>query len=412
MTGMPTDALDLHDAATDDSESPATAFNGVGLGAGLNQIIADAEGTGTKVGPGSSAPARGKALIGSGVASGSGKQQSIWDTLARKNMLVNGAGRTKQRGTLPTTDNSYAIDRSRVLMENANGFVVTQETTTLPTAPGALRGKRYTVGSGNNGKGGDWMPVIAADMDEVAGGVVSLQCKLYISNVRLANMRMAITQFVGTADAISGDPVSSWGADGTNPTLAANWSFVNTPASLAMTATTWTAKYVENQTISSSAKNLAVLIWNDARTTTAADFFIVTDIQLERGAVCTAVERLDEALEEYECMRWFERIASPGAGHQIGPAQATSSNAITLVVPYKVRKRTAPATSPSANADVSVLNADTSNAGTGTISVGHSGPDRADMTISSIGTVTLVAGNTATVRWVNGTGYFDVSAEP
>lgn len=335
MTGMPTDALDLADAATDNSATPATAFGGAkNLGTGLNEIIADAEATGTKVGPGASAPARGKALVGTGVTSASGKQQSIWDRFSRRNLIVNGTGRTKQRATMPTTDNSYAIDRMRLLMENANGFTITQETSTLPAAPGAKYGYRFTVGSGTNGKGGGFWPVISPSMGEVAGGVLSLQAALYISNARLANLRIGVAQFTGSADAISGDPVTTWGADGTNPTLAASWSFANTPTSLALSATTWAVKYAENVSISASATNVAVVVWNDARTTTAADFFIVTDIQLERGAVSTAIERVDEGEERALCRDWLRAFGGDDASEYIGSGPALGATQAVVFIPF------------------------------------------------------------------------------
>jgi hypothetical protein len=267
-----------------------------------------------------------------------------------KNLIVNGTGRTKQRGTMPTTDNSYAIDRMRLLMENANGFTITQETTTLPTAPGANYGYRFTVGAGNNGKGGGFWPVVAPDMEGVAGGLLSLQAQFYISHVRLANLRMGIAQFTGTADAISGDPVSAWGADGTNPTLAASWSFADTPVSLALSATTFTQKFSQNVSISSSAKNVAVLIWNDARTTTAADFFIVTDIQLERGAACTAVERTPEPIERALCLDWLEVIKAAATTALFATGVITSATTGALSIRY-LPKRIAPTLSTSTLSD-------------------------------------------------------------
>lgn len=391
MTGMPTRALDLHHAATDDSETPATAFNGTGLGAGLNQIIDDAVGTAQHVGSGSSTPARGKALIASGVTDGAGNQGSIWDRYERKNLLVNGTGRTLQRATLPTADNSYGFDHARVLMENANGFTISQETSTLPAAPGPNYGMRHTVGSGNNGKGGYWQPILLADMPEVAGGAASLQCKLYISNARLANMRVGLMQFTGTADAISGDPVSAWNADGTNPTLATNWAFVNTPASQALAATTWTTVYIENMAVSSSAKNLAVMVWNDARTTTAADYFIVTDIQLERGAVCTAVERIPQPIEQLLCLPWYEEQGGDNSSEPLDDGQAFSTTqAIPLVSFFP--KRIVPALSVSAAADFAVTQANATVTALTTLTLGVASKRRATL-VATVGSAVLVAGS-------------------
>lgn len=377
----------------------STMFGGsIAHSTGINLILSNLIATQKRLGTGSqTAPGRGLALIGTGTADGDGNQGSIWDTNARRNLLVNGTGRTKQRATLPITDNSYASDRSRILMENANGFVVTQETTTLPTAPGALYGKRYTVGSGNNGKGGDWMPLLNADMNDLPGGVVSAQCKLYISHTRLANMRVGLMQFTGTADAISGDPVSAWGADGTNPTLAANWAFVNTPASLALAATTWTTVRVDNQTLSSSAKNIALLVWNDARTTTAADFFIVTDIQLERGAVCTDVERIPEALERLLCQDWLLVIGGGDANEALGAGQATSTTISRVDYQFGRSMRTLPAGSVSAAADWSVTAATGALTACSTFTFALNTPRNVSMVATAGSGTPLVAGNASRV---------------
>ncbi len=354
MTDFPNGTFDLPVAATDNSETPATAFGGTGLGAGLNRFRTNIIALGAKLGFVAGTPSRGTALIGSATG-------SLWDRTARPTMLRNGNGRIKQRATLPTVDNSYGFDGWRTLMENANGFTLSQETSTLPTAPGALYGMRHTVGSGNNGKGGCWQPVLFADMEDVPGGVVSLQCKLYISNARLANMRFAVMQFTGTADnggTAFPDPITTWGADGTNPTPATNWAFANTPASQALTATTWTTVYIENVSISSSAKNLAVMVWNDARTTTAADYFIVTDIKLERGAVCTAIERADQGLEEKRCLDWLQVIdASANSSATFANGMVSTTTDAYCSLQYLQRMRAVPTVSISAAADFALHDA-------------------------------------------------------
>jgi hypothetical protein len=410
MAGMPTRQLTLSHAATDSSETPATAFAGTGLGAGLNAIIDDAKGTAVKVGSGASSPSRGKVLVGSGQVDADSNQQSIWVPYQGKNLIANGTGRTKQRTTMPTTDNSYAIDRMRLLMEQTNGWTISQETSTLPTAPGAQYGFRFTVGAGSAGKGGGFWPVVAADMAEVAGGVLSLQANIYISNARLTNMRIGIAQFTGTADAISGDPVSTWNADGTNPTLAANWSFASTPASLALAATTFGAKYAENVAISSSAKNVAMLVWCDGRSINAADFFIVTDIQCERSAVCTSVERVPEPIERVLALAWYEEFGGDNSAEPFDQAQCFSTTQAIAVVSY-FPKRIAPAFSMSAATDFSITQSNASTTALTTLTLGVASKRRASL-VATVGSAVLAAGNASRLAANTTNARLQFSSEP
>jgi hypothetical protein len=280
--------------------------------AGINKMIHDIAEAWNKLGLGSSVPARAEALFGSGAGT------TIYDRLARRNLLMNGSCRTKQRTTMPTVDNSYGFDGWRVLMENANGCTLAQESADLPTLGPAYAAK-LIVGAGNNGKFGHWQPILYEDCRDIAGGVVSLQGQIKASNARLANTRLAVMQFAGTPNAISGDPISAWGADGTNPTPAASWSFAGTPISLGVT-TAWLPYYVENVPISSAAKNLAVMYWCDARTTTVGDYLLATDVQLERGAVCSAVDRVPLAQEIWDAYYW---LYAP-VGESVGRASSAS----------------------------------------------------------------------------------------
>ena len=43
--------------------------------------------------------------------------------------------------------------------------------------------------------------------------------------------------WTGTADTVTSDVVSAWGADGVTPTWATNWTAENTPSNLGVTNT-------------------------------------------------------------------------------------------------------------------------------------------------------------------------------
>ena len=290
---------------------------------------------GTKVGTGSSAPARAKALVASGAGT------SVWDTLARDNLLTNGDFRIWQRGTAaPTaTDNAYGPDRWRLLLGAANAFTIDRETSDVPTV-GGKSGCKLTVGSGNNNKGGIFQVMEGISVKHLRGKKVSLQVSLK-ATAALTNTRIAVLEWTSTEDSTTGDPISAWNSVGTNPTLAANWAYLNTPASLAVT-TGHVIYRVENLTVGASANNLAVLIWSDATTTTTTtDILRIFDAQLEEGEVCTEVSRRSVGLELLLCQRFFIRIEDFGSsGARIiawGTAITTTVARVYIMWPTTMR---------------------------------------------------------------------------
>ena len=214
----------------------------------------------------------GTAFYTIGLATSSGSSPGA----VARNYVINGSFKGQQCA-IGTTDNSYVCDGWRVLMENANGVTTTFSTSSVPG--GAMYRLVGTVGSGNNGKFGFFHPIANGDMQELRSQVVSILASLK-ATAGISDVRIGIMQWTGTADAITADPISAWNAAGTNPTLIANWAFVNTPANLSVT-TAFADYSVINQTIGGSSNNLAILIWSDDRTTTTT-----TDV-LEIGGYVT-----------------------------------------------------------------------------------------------------------------------------
>lgn len=301
----------------------------------------------TKLGLGSSSPARGKSPVGDGTG-------SIWDATARKNRLVNGNFLVSQRATLGTTDNSYILDRWRLLLEAASAAAAAQEASDLPT-DGSKRGCRLTVGSGEDNKFGIFQVLEFADCADLRGKSVSVQAKLK-ATAGITDVRMAVLEFTGTADSVSGDPISAWNAAATNPTLAANWAYLGTPANLSPT-TSWATYRVEGLTVGASANNLAVLIWCDDETTTVTtDILRITDVQLEEGAVCTNVERRRYAEELYDCQWWLVVIGFNSTTARAGVGLCSANNAGEAIFPLPREMRTVPAATYAAAAKYQVYN--------------------------------------------------------
>jgi hypothetical protein len=125
---------------------------------------------------------------------------------------------------------------------------------------------------------------------------VSFKAKVS-ATTNLDNLKCAIVSWSGTADTYTTDIVSAWNAEGTNPTLVANWTYENTPVNLSPT-TSYATYRVQGIIDASSVANVAVFIWSDVTTTTVtSDILYLADVQAEIGAVATPFERRHRVLE-------------------------------------------------------------------------------------------------------------------
>lgn len=151
----------------------------------------------------------------------------------------------------------------------------------------------------------------AQDTVPLRGQTVSISADLWGTNV--SNIRMAVIEWGGTLDTLTSDVVGTWATG--NPTLATDWTYIGTPASIAITGTR-TRYEVENITISIGTSNLAVFIWtpdNEA----SGDLFNVADVQLEVGTTATAfVARLvteEQSLVNFFYQKTYSMGSLPGA---------------------------------------------------------------------------------------------------
>lgn len=227
--------------------------------------------------------------------------------LGAQQIARNGSFAIAQRA-MPTGDNVYGLDGWRMLTENANGYVVTQDTADVPT--GAGYAMKIVVGSGNNGKFGAFSPIENKDILKTRGGVVSLLVPLKATSGLTdgtGKVRICLAQWTGTADSVASDPVTTWGAEGTNPTLSGSWSCANTPSAIAVT-TAWVDYKVENVSISASATNLGIMVWSDDRaTTTTTDILrIGGKVTLTQGASASSAVILPFGVEWQRTQRYYQ----------------------------------------------------------------------------------------------------------
>jgi|694.fasta_scaffold35481_6 hypothetical protein len=253
-----------------------------------------------------------------------------------RNRLINGGMDIAQRGTSFTSgannDDAYVLDRFYILSDGNDAIDVTQ-TTTVPT------GAKFSIGldvETTNKKFGIAQIIENANCFDAIGGAVTLSFQAKVSaTTKLDNVKCAIVAWSGTADSVTSDIISAWGAEGTNPTLIANATYENSPANLNVT-TSFATYSVTANVDTASTSNIIVFIWSDVTDTTAGDFLYITNVQLEKGTQATGFEYRQYGTELNLCQRYYETLGFGLLG------VANSSTGIWAQMLFKVQKRATP----------------------------------------------------------------------
>ena len=257
-----------------------------------------------------------------------------------RNRIINGGFDIAQRGTSfvsgANNDDTYNLDRWYVLSDGNDVVDITQ-TTTVPT------GAKFSIGldvETTNKKFGIAQIIENANCFDAIGKTVTLSFDARVSSTtKLDNVKCAIVAWSGTADTVTSDIISAWGAEGTNPTLIANATYENSPANL--NVTTSFARYTVSAAVdTSNTTNIIVFIWSDVTDTTAGDFLYITNVQLEVGSVATPFERRDYGRELIMCQRYYETQYFNSAGQNFQAAVSGSTYSYTWH--FKVTKRAQP----------------------------------------------------------------------
>lgn len=294
-------------------------------------------------------------------AAGTSKKITIDNVANRirinKNYLINGDFIVPQRGITFTAatdvvnnDDTYLLDRW-VLLSDGNDIVdVSQETTIVPA--GSYASMKVEVVTANK-KFGFVQIVEARNAAKLIGSFASqaMKAQKVVGNSTLETLRVGILAWDGAEDAVTSDVVdgSNWNAAGTDPTLAANWTYENTPFDIMLTDS-WVTTAIENISIDTvSTKNVAVFIWCDDVDATVGDLMYLTDVKFEKGSVATAYVAKTAQEELADCQRYFEKsydqASAPGAtvanGNVLSYAQDTFTTQCNIQH-FKTTKRAVP----------------------------------------------------------------------
>jgi hypothetical protein len=261
-----------------------------------------------------------------------------------RNKIINGDFSIAQRGTSFTSsannDDAYTLDRWYILSDGNDAIDVTQETTTVPT--NQLTAIALDVETADK-KFGIAQIIEQKNCVGLIGNTVTLSFKAKVSaTTDLDNIKCAIVAWDGTADTVTSDIISAWGAEGTNPTLIANATYENAPVNLNVT-TSYATYSVTAAVDTASTKNIIVFIWSDVTTVATGNFLYITDVQLEAGTTASDFEFLPVDVNLGRCERYCEVYEGSSEGSQIPQsiAQCDLNNRAETIIHY-TRKRASP----------------------------------------------------------------------
>jgi hypothetical protein len=204
-----------------------------------------------------------------------------------------------------STDDTYCYDDWIALLETAGNWHFQSSGTAPPTgAANHIRVVPYVAGTpGTQGKFGLLQILEARDSGpylELAKASLAFKCRYDIAPTGGPGpIKLGIFSWTGTADAVTSDIVSTWNADGVEPTWAAGWTL---EGSTALTPTAaWLEYYLEDVAIDAAGvKQLGILIWTDDRTANQFVSVDFADVCLVPGAYAISIKYLRRRIDEEE----------------------------------------------------------------------------------------------------------------
>lgn len=316
-----------------------------------------------------------------------------------RNRLLNGDFQVWQRGitlTDPISTNFYGADRwgcARTAF--AAGITVTQQST--QTNSKSMRVQR-TAANASTSVLFLAQTLETQEVKKLAGKQVTLSFKV----LKGAN-------FSATSNILQASILAGIGTDGN--LITASFTGQTTVANLNQVITDTSTLYTVTGTVPTNATQLGVQFqYTPVGTAGAADYFEITDVQLEESPVATPFERRFYGLELSLCQRYFVRLVDKTGNHSIGTGVAISATAMQLHRYLGVEMRIPPALTLSGAANFICINSTGGTAGAATsITLGltKSNCVRFDVTVGS----GLVAGNSASCQSQNTSATLDLNAE-
>lgn len=239
-----------------------------------------------------------------------------------KNYAQNAEFRFYQRqdpvGTVNRADDTYGPDRMIMLCSGGSDFQPQRQSNDNPTQSPTRYSGRFRQANAVAQQVGVVQVLEADRVWELRGKTVTFAFWARTDGSEVPNIRASLLEWDGTADAVTSDVVSAWSA---TPTLAANWTSVNTPSDLALDGT-W-KQFTITVTLGQTFTNLAWFIWTPAAVAQNGDLYL-SQIQIVRGSGAKPWSKvsLSKEADKSECLRFYEKSYN----EDIPPAAITTDS--------------------------------------------------------------------------------------
>jgi hypothetical protein len=241
------------------------------------------------------------------------------------NPVINGGFDYFQRttpGTYTTiSDNKYGPDRWRSTRQTADIQTVRFD----GTGVSGLNSKNYGGFKQITAAGKFHVSQWIENVDSIPrlSRTVTFQIKMKATSAKTIRIGLMENQAAGTADSIPATLVTSWNANGTNPTLATNIAIIGIET--VCSVTTNFSIFSCSVTVPSNSKNIAVALWTDSQFN-ANDELHVAEAGLYNGSSTETPNWYPRSIQqEFElCQRYFEKSYDP----DVLPGTSTSTGRI------------------------------------------------------------------------------------
>jgi hypothetical protein len=261
-----------------------------------------------------------------------------------RNDIINGGLVVNQENQTAPADDAYTI--GDLFLHVGEGTPVMSLET---DGPQGVRPWQKMVLDANDQGGLVYFMSNADVQDYIANGKLSFGIQLKTTAATISNARIGILKWTGTADAVTSDVVGTWASDGTNPTLATSWSYENTPANIGLT-TSFARHTVENVTVDSDTKNIAIFVWTDDGTITASDVIGFSEWQCNPGATVNdfSSAKLTDVSTQVDYYLQRYNFNSAAYEYVTGGVLMSSTTTAYNALPWRTIMRVAPSVTSSA----------------------------------------------------------------
>lgn len=250
------------------------------------------------------------------------------------NFLLNGSFSVWQRATsftnttfYPNHDNVYTADGWKLL---SNGNNIVSVSRAAPTNDAQYDYQMTVVTA--NAKFGVMQILDASTSAFLFNNSFVLSFGTYSAS--FANIKVAILAWTGVFDTPTSDPIASWNAQGTNPTLTAGWSYIGAPTTYAISPVPFHRVARAPVIVSlANTSNIAVLFWSDITTTTVGWGLNLNTAKIELANAAVGTPFIDEPFELSlaRCKYIFQKDVPYDAA--VGTTLVSSSKGTIFVSP-------------------------------------------------------------------------------